>query len=55
MSVYLIIATVVTFMVGALVAFVLAVSSGHFSNLDKVSRVVLDGDDPMPARTEGGR
>lgn len=55
MSVYLIVATVVIFMVGALVALVLAFASGQFSHLDEASRVVLDDDDPMPERTEGGR
>ena len=54
-SVYFIIATMVTFMVGAAVAFVLALAAGQFSNLDAIARVVLDGDDPLPVRTEGGR
>ena len=54
-SVYFIIATVVTFMVGAAVALTLAAASGQFSDLDAVSRVVLDGDDPLPVRTEGDR
>ena len=54
-STYLIVATIATFMVGAVVAFVLALMAGQFSELDKVARVVLDGDDPMPVRTEGGR
>jgi len=54
-SVYLVVATVVTFVVGAAVAFVLALMAGQFSNLDSAARVVLDGDDPMPVHREGGR
>jgi cbb3-type cytochrome oxidase maturation protein len=54
-SVYLVVATVVTFMVGAAVAFVLAVLGGQFSDLSAAARVVLDGDDPMPVHREGGR
>lgn len=54
-SVYLIVATVATFMVGAAVAFLLALLSGQFADLRGSARVVLDGDDPMPMPTEGGR
>ncbi len=55
LAVYLIGATVVTFMVGAGVALALAMATGQFRNLNSASLVVLDGDDPMPVRMEGER
>lgn len=54
-SVYLVVATVVTFMVGAVAAFLVALATGQFTHLDELAGVVLDGDDPMPVRLEGGR
>ena len=55
LAVYLIGATVVTFMVGAGAALVLAIASGQFRDLKSAALVVLDGDDPMPVRMEGER
>lgn len=53
LAVYLVGATVVTFMIGAGVALWLAVVSGQFRNLKRAAVVVLDGDDPLPTRLEG--
>ena len=53
LAVYLVGATVVTFMVGAGVALALAIASGQFKDLKSAALVVLDGDDPMPVRMEG--
>ena len=55
LAVYLVGATVVTFMVGAGVALTVAIATGQFNNLKSAALVVLDGDDPMPVRMEGER
>jgi nitrogen fixation-related uncharacterized protein len=55
LSVYLIAATVVTFMLGAAIACALAFATGQFNDLDAAARVVLDGDEPMPTRWDGDR
>ena len=55
LAVYLVGATVVTFMVGAGVALTLAIATGQFKDLKSAALVVLDGDDPMPVRMEGER
>jgi len=55
LAVYLVGATVVTFMVGAGVACAVAIATGQFNDLQSAALVVLDGDDPMPVRMEGER
>jgi len=55
LAVYLVGATVVTFMVGAAAALWIAVVSGQFKNLKDAALVVLDYDDPLPTRLEGDR
>lgn len=53
LAVYLVGATVITFMVGAAAALWIAAASGQFKNLKHAALVVLDGDDPLPTRLEG--
>ena len=53
LATYLVTAVVVTFMVAAAVALWLSIVSGQWRHLDAASRIVLDGDEPVPTRKRG--
>jgi hypothetical protein len=48
LAVYLLIATVATFTVGAAFALAYSIADGQWKRLDHAARVVLDHDDPAP-------
>jgi len=49
LSVYMMIATILTFMIGAAFALAWSISAGHWSHLQEAARSVLDTDDEEAA------
>jgi nitrogen fixation-related uncharacterized protein len=54
-AVYLVTATIAVFALGACFALWYSIADGQWKHLDRAALVVLDDDEPMPVRPEGGR
>jgi len=55
LSVYLMVATIATFAVGAALSLWASIATGQWKHLDRAALSVLDDDDPMPTHAEGAR